>query len=85
MWWFVDGCSCLGSRWAVRGVCCEEGPADSVEGHGEEGEEDGDEGPAGAEGGKDHLGPTTGRMLRLKASWLWKQVGEVKARRGPEG
>ena len=85
MWWFVDRCSSLGSRWAVRGVCCEKGAADSVKGHGEDGEDEGDEGPAGAEGGKDHLGPTTGRMLRHKASWLLKQLGEVKALRCTHG
>ena len=74
MWWFVDGCSSLGRRWAVRGVCCEEGSADSVESQGEDGEEEGDEGPAGAEGWKDHVGPTTGRMVIHGASSLLKQL-----------
>lgn len=61
MWWFIGGCSSLGGRWAVRGVGCEEGPADGVEGHGKDGEDEGDEGPAGAEGWKDHVGPTPTR------------------------
>ena len=53
---FADGFCHDRWRWAVGGVCCEEGPADCVEG--EDGEDEGDESPSGAEGGDDHGGGT---------------------------
>lgn len=76
---FVNGYSSAGGRWAVRSVCCEEGPADGVEGHGEDGEDERDESPARAEGRDDHGGPTTGGIMKrcsLAPSWLssWLEV-----------
>ena len=61
---FVDGYSSAGRRWAVRSVCCEEGPTDGVEGQGEDGEDEGDESPARAEGRDDHGGPATGGIMK---------------------
>ena len=56
IWCFVHGfCSGWG-RWAVGGICCEQGSADRVEGHSEDGEDEGDESPAGVERGDDHGG-----------------------------
>lgn len=54
---FIDGYGSFGGRWTVRGVGSEERSADGVEGHGEDGEDEGDESPAGAEGGDHHSGP----------------------------
>lgn len=54
MEWFVNGVCSRGEGWAVGCVCCQEGPADAVDGQGEDGEDEGYEGPAGAEGWKNH-------------------------------
>lgn len=61
---FIDWYSSFGGRWAVGGVCREERPADGVQGHGEDGEDEGDESPAGAEGGDHHGGPTAGGVMK---------------------
>lgn len=61
---FIDGYSSFGGRWTVGGVCCEERPADGVQGHGEDGEDEGDESPAGAEGGDHHGGPRAGGFMK---------------------
>ena len=52
VYWFCSGWE----RGTVGGVCCEEGSAHCVEGHGEDGEDEGDESPAGVEGRDDHGG-----------------------------
>ena len=62
---FVNRFCCSGGRrGAVGRVCCEEGPADGVEGQGEDGEDEGDESPAGAEGGDDHGGRRVGLVMK---------------------
>lgn len=52
----VDRLRSSEERRAVGGIGCEERSANGVEGHGEDGEDEGDESPAGAEGGDDHGG-----------------------------
>lgn len=49
---------------AVGRVCCEEGPSNGVEGQGEDGEDERDESPAGAEGGDDHGGRKAGQVMK---------------------
>ena len=46
---FVDDICFGGGGRAVGCVCCEERPADCVECYGEDGEDEGNESPAGAE------------------------------------
>lgn len=62
--WFIDGYSSFGGRWTVGGVGCKERSANGVESHGEDGEDKGDESPAGAEGGNHHGGPTAGGIMK---------------------
>ena len=53
-----------GGLGAVGGVCCEKGTADGVKCKGEDGEDEGDQSPAGAERGDDHGGGQGGKVMR---------------------
>ena len=57
---FIEGYVSFGGRWTVGGVGSEERSADGVKSHGEDGEDEGDESPAGAEGGDYHGGSNAG-------------------------
>ncbi len=54
MRWLVDRRRFVGRRRTVGSVCSQERLANCVEDHGEDGEDEGEQSPTGAEGGNDH-------------------------------
>ena len=61
---FVDGLCSRKRRWAVRGIGSEERVTNCVDNYGEDGENEGDESPARAEGGDDHGGRRIEQVMK---------------------